>query len=77
MDDAKRMKLIEIYERCSDDEIIQMLLEGKESFEEGAYDLIRIEASKRRINTKPGDKPGKNAGCIRRDMNPFGYCDSK
>ena len=38
MDDRKRMKLIEIYERCSDDEIRQMLLEGKESFEEGAYD---------------------------------------
>lgn len=60
MDDSKRMKLIEIYERCSDEEISQMLLEGKESFEEGAYDLIRIEARKRRINIKPDDKPTKS-----------------
>lgn len=53
MDDSKRMKLIETYEKCSDDEIRQMILEGKESFEEGAYDLIRIEARKRRIDKKP------------------------
>ena len=59
MDDSKRMKLIEIYERCSDDEIREMIQEGKDSFEEGAYDLIRIEARKRRINIKPDNKPGK------------------
>ena len=53
MDDNKRMKLIETYEKCSDDEIIEMIQEGKDSFEEGVYDLIRIEASKRRLNTKP------------------------
>lgn len=59
MDDSKRMKLIETYERCSDEEIKQMILEGKESFEEGAYDLIRIEARKRRIDNKPGDEFSK------------------
>jgi hypothetical protein len=53
------MKLVEIYERCSDDEIREMIQEGKDSFEEGAYDLIRIEARKRRIDIKPDNKAGK------------------
>ena len=53
MDESKRMKLIETYEKCSDYEISQMIMEGKESFEEGVYDLIRIEARKRRIDYKP------------------------
>ena len=64
MDHEKRMKFIKIYENCSDDEISQMILEGKDSYEEGVYDLIRIEARKRKIDKKSDDEfsEGTNFG---------------
>ena len=65
MENERRMKLIEIYKNCSDDEISQMIMEGKENFEEGAYDLIRIEARKRKIDSKPDH--GGSGGSLKFD----------
>lgn len=53
MDKIERMKLIEIYKRCSDEDLRQFILEGKESFQEGAFELILKEAQKRGIDNKP------------------------
>lgn len=47
MDKERRLKLIEIYKRCSDDDLTQMIQEGEDSFEDGAYELILAEIQKR------------------------------
>ena len=47
MDKERRLELIEIYKRCSDDDLAQMIREGEGSFEDGAYDLILAEVKKR------------------------------
>ena len=49
MDKIQRKKLIEIYKSCSDEDLKQFILEGEESFEEGAYELILEEAKIRGI----------------------------
>lgn len=55
MDKKRRMELIKIYKRCSDDDLDQMIQEGKDSFEEGAYELILAEANKRGIDDENDD----------------------
>ena len=52
MDKEKRIKLIEMYKRCSDDDLNQMILEGKESFEDGAYELILAEVENRGLDNE-------------------------
>jgi hypothetical protein len=51
MDNERRRTLFELYKKSSDEELEQLLLEGKESFEDGAYDLILAEAKRRRLDT--------------------------
>ncbi|GEM_PF-2487226 len=53
MDQERRKTLIELYRKSSDYDLEQLLLEGKESFEDGAYDLIVAEARRRHIHTGP------------------------
>ncbi|MDM7918682.1 MAG: hypothetical protein QUS12_05895 [Methanosarcina sp.] len=53
MDQERRKTLIELYRKSSDDDLEQLLLEGKESYEDGAYDLIVAEAKRRHIHTGP------------------------
>jgi hypothetical protein len=52
MDKEKRIKLIDMYNRCSDEDLNQMILEGKESFEDGAYELILAEVEKRGLRSE-------------------------
>jgi hypothetical protein len=47
MDKERRMQLIEIYKKCSDDDLTQMIEDGEENFEEGAYELILAELKTR------------------------------
>lgn len=56
MDKIQRKKLMEIYKNCSDEDLKQFILEGKESFEEGAYKLILTEARKRGIDVEPDNE---------------------
>ncbi len=51
MDNQRRRTLFELYKKSSDEDLEQLLLEGKESFEDGAYDLILAEAKRRRLDT--------------------------
>ena len=60
MEKKRRMELIDIYKRCSDDDLDQMIQEGKDSFEEGAYELILAEAGKRGINDEPDNDDSDN-----------------
>ena len=64
MDKVRRLKLIDIYKRCSDDDLNQMIMEGKESYEDGAYELILAELEKR----KPGNEADKDT-----PVDEFGY----
>jgi hypothetical protein len=50
MDNERRRTLFELYKKSSDEELEQLLLEGKESFEDGAYDLILAEAKRRKLD---------------------------
>jgi hypothetical protein len=54
MDNERRRILFELYKKSSDEDLEQLLLEGKESFEDGAYDLILAEAKRRKIDTGTG-----------------------
>jgi hypothetical protein len=56
MDKEKRIELIGMYKRCSDDDLEQMILEGRESFEDGAYELILAEAQKRGLTNATDDE---------------------
>ena len=47
MDSAEQKRFIEIYKKCGDDEIVMMIDEGEDSFQEGAYELILAEAESR------------------------------
>ena len=63
MEKEKRKQLIDIYKKCSDDDLNQMILEGEESFEDGAYNLILAEMQKRGIGEEhhedePDDEDG-------------------
>lgn len=53
MDNERRRTLFELYKKSSDEDLEQLLLEGKESYEDGAYDLIVAEAKRRHIHTGP------------------------
>ncbi len=50
MEKERRKQLMEIYKKCSDDDLSQMILEGEDSFEDGAYRLILAEMQKRGID---------------------------
>jgi hypothetical protein len=54
MDNERRRILFELYKKSSDEDLELLLLEGKESFEDGAYDLILAEAKRRKIDTGTG-----------------------
>ena len=56
MDKVKRKRLIEIYKKCSDDDLNQMILEGEGCFGEGVYELILAEANKRGINDESDEE---------------------
>jgi hypothetical protein len=49
MDQDEKIELKRQYEKFADDQIIQMLAEGAGSFVEGAYELLRFEAERRRL----------------------------
>lgn len=55
MDKIRRKQLTEIYKNCSDDDLLEMIQQGKESFEDGAYELILAEAEKRGIGYEADD----------------------
>lgn len=55
MDKERRLKLIEIYKKCSDDDLDQMIQEGRESYEDGAYELILEEIRRRGISDPASD----------------------
>lgn len=55
MDKVRRIELMGIYKKCSDDDLIEMIHQGKESFEEGAYELILNEAQKRGLAGEADD----------------------
>lgn len=61
MDKEKRLRLIEIYKKCSDDDLDQMMQEGEESYEDGAYELILEESRKRGLIDAPDDDDPDNA----------------
>jgi len=51
MDNERRRTLFELNKKSSDEDLEQLLLEGKESFEDGAYELILAEAKRRKLDT--------------------------
>ncbi len=51
MDSAEQNRFIEIYKKCGDDELVMMIDEGEDSFQEGAYELIIAEAKRRGLVT--------------------------
>lgn len=55
MDKERRKELMEIYRNCSDDDLLEMVQEGKESYEDGAYELILGEAQKRGLASETDD----------------------
>lgn len=55
MDNERRKELIEIYRNCSDDDLLEMVQEGKESYEDGAYELILGEVQKRGLADEADD----------------------
>lgn len=55
MDKERRKELMEIYKNCSDDDLIEMIQEGRESYEDGAYELILKEAQKRGLAGEADD----------------------
>ncbi len=55
MDKERRKELIEIYRRCSNDDLDQMIQEGEDSYEEGAYELILAESHKRGLGEERDD----------------------
>ena len=55
MDKERRLKLVGIYKRCSDDDLDQMIQEGKESYEDGAYELILEEIRRRGLSGPDND----------------------
>lgn len=67
MDKERRKKLIDMYKRCSDDDLTQMIQEGEGSFEKGAYELIISELQKRGLcdeedSEGQSDESGYDAG---------------
>ena len=50
MEKERQKNLIEIYGNCGDDDLIQMIQEGEDNFEEGAYELILAEIQKRGLD---------------------------
>lgn len=50
MEKERRKELTEIYKNCGDDDLSEMIQEGKESYEEGAYELILKEVQKRGLD---------------------------
>ena len=60
MDKEKRRKLIDIYQRCSDEDLKQFILDGEESFEEGVYELILAEVQKRGIYDESDEEVDKD-----------------
>ena len=50
MDMEERAKLEQFYLERTDEEIKQFMLDGENCFQEGAYELIRAEARRRRID---------------------------
>lgn len=52
MEMRERLELKKKYAALPDDEIIDMLLEGKDSYVEGAYELLLTEAKERGIEGK-------------------------
>ncbi len=52
MDLQKNLELKEKYAKMSDEEITAMLLEGKDEFVEGAYELLLREAKSRGLEDK-------------------------
>lgn len=52
MDLQKNLELKEKYAKMSDEEIMAMLLEGKDEFVEGAYELLLREAQLRGLEDK-------------------------
>ncbi|TBR18088.1 hypothetical protein EPO66_01690 [bacterium] len=52
MDLQKNLELKEKYAKMSDEEIMAMLLEGKDEFVEGAYELLLHEAKSRGLEDK-------------------------
>ncbi len=55
MEKERRKNLTEHYKNCSDYDLVLMIQDGSESFEEGAYELILTEANKRGLAGKPGN----------------------
>ncbi len=60
MDKEQRKNLIEIYKNCSDDDLNEMIQDGRDNFEEGAYELILAEAGERGIINNEEDKSGES-----------------
>lgn len=56
MNKERRLELIEIYKRCSDDDLVQMIEEGPENYQDGAFELILSEAEKRGLGNEPDDE---------------------
>ena len=52
MEMEERSQLERYYSERSDEELKQFILSGKDSFQEGAYDMILIEARRRRIDER-------------------------
>ena len=55
MDKERRKELMEIYRNCSDDDLLEMIQEGKESYEDGAFELILREVQKRGLVSEADD----------------------
>lgn len=55
MEKERRKSLIEYYKNCSDYDLEMMIQDGRESFEEGVYELILNEAEKRGLDEKSGN----------------------
>ena len=63
MDKERRLKLIEIYKICSDEDLDQMVQEGRESYEDGAYELILEEIRRRGLSDSDNDyRPDDESG---------------
>ena len=55
MDKKRRKELMAIYKNCADDDLIDMIQEGKDSYEDGAYELILAEVQKRGLAGEADD----------------------